>query len=331
MLQLTVAIPSYNSEKTIMHCIESCRNLKLNENEFEILVVDNCSTDNSLKIIEKLKNKFKNLKLIKNDKNIGRIQNWNKCLEYASGKYLIFLFTNDEIYEKNNIAKILHIFDKNEEISIAISPRIIKEGKKETIRMQFSSVLLICPSTLLIKKLIERSSFPIGLLSIVFRVEDIRKRGTIFPPDLSANADQVFSIMQASCRKFILFNTEPQIIWNATSKRFHFQTNIKDTLKGHVQAHKLISEQVNYKTNGKYLFTHYFLKFLFYLKNDRASLKEFFSFVLTYMKNNFSSFGIDPLFVKAMMKKLIHPSEFFHELFLKEIIISCDPKPIDSI
>lgn len=77
MLQLTVAIPSYNSEKTIMHCIESCRNLKLNENEFEILVVDNCSTDNSLKIIEKLKNKFKNLKLIKNDKNIGRIQNWN--------------------------------------------------------------------------------------------------------------------------------------------------------------------------------------------------------------------------------------------------------------
>ena len=49
------------------------------------------------------------------------------------------------------------------------------------------------------------------------------------------------------------------------------------------------------------------------------------------MKNNPSSFGVDPLFVNAAMKKLIYPSEFFHELFLKEIITSCNAKPMESI
>jgi glycosyltransferase involved in cell wall biosynthesis len=50
--------------------IKSCKNLDLNENELEILVVDNCSTDNSVEVIKELQKTIKNLKLVENETNV---------------------------------------------------------------------------------------------------------------------------------------------------------------------------------------------------------------------------------------------------------------------
>ncbi|MDR2411806.1 MAG: glycosyltransferase [Candidatus Peribacteria bacterium] len=52
-------------EKTIL----SCLNVDLNEDEFEILVVDNCSIDNTVKVVKVLQKKIKNLRLVINYKN----------------------------------------------------------------------------------------------------------------------------------------------------------------------------------------------------------------------------------------------------------------------
>ena len=67
MTRLTIAIPNYNGGKNLLRAIESCQRISLPLNEFEILVVDNCSTDNSMTITDELKNKFSNLKFKKNN------------------------------------------------------------------------------------------------------------------------------------------------------------------------------------------------------------------------------------------------------------------------
>ncbi len=92
MLKLTIAIPNYNGGENLKRCIESCQTIQIPENDYEILIVDNKSTDNSIDIVNEMKKKFANIRLVQNEKNIGRIQNWNVSIEKAQSRYLIFLF-----------------------------------------------------------------------------------------------------------------------------------------------------------------------------------------------------------------------------------------------
>ena len=158
-----VAIPMYNAENEISETIQSCINQKTKP---DILIIDNCSSDNSYQIAKNFKDLNENIYLLKNDINVGRVNNWNKCLEifYKSHhKYIRFLFTGDT-YESNCIEKTEDIFEKHNDIailisayyfhrsnrSIAISKKNIPEGKydledmikKKLYPSRFSGTLL---------------------------------------------------------------------------------------------------------------------------------------------------------------------------------------------
>ena len=55
MKKLTIAIPNNNGGKNLERAIKSCQKIVMSSNDFEILVVDNCSTDDSIEIINTLK------------------------------------------------------------------------------------------------------------------------------------------------------------------------------------------------------------------------------------------------------------------------------------
>ena len=69
--KITIGLPCYNEEKNIEKSIKQCLNfIKKNQiSHFEILIIDNKSTDNTLKKIEKFQNN-KNIRVIKNKNNI---------------------------------------------------------------------------------------------------------------------------------------------------------------------------------------------------------------------------------------------------------------------
>ena len=95
-------------------------------------MVDNCSTDNSFEQVFSYASKNENLYILKNKINLGRIQNWNKCLDifYKSNhKYLRFLFTGDTLVS-NCIEKSEKIFEKNQDISILISSYFFQHSEK---------------------------------------------------------------------------------------------------------------------------------------------------------------------------------------------------------
>jgi glycosyltransferase involved in cell wall biosynthesis len=93
---VSVCIPLYNGAKYIAQCLQSILNQSYQN--FEIIVVDDCSMDNSLEIIQ---TQFKDarIKVFLNEKNLGLVGNWNKCIKYAKGEWIKFIFQDDYVSE----------------------------------------------------------------------------------------------------------------------------------------------------------------------------------------------------------------------------------------
>ena len=93
-----IMIPVFNGEKFIRRTIDSCLNQTL---QTEVWVVDNCSTDATQKIVKEYEEKSNFVKLIVNDKNYGRVGNWNRCLDLfmeSKYEYIKYVFSGDEIF-----------------------------------------------------------------------------------------------------------------------------------------------------------------------------------------------------------------------------------------
>ncbi len=91
--KISICIPTFNRcdllEKTLKSAIFQTRK------PYEIIVVDNHSTDNTKEVVEKYK-KYK-IKYYRNRKNLGIVGNWNKCIDYSTGNYISILHSDDLI------------------------------------------------------------------------------------------------------------------------------------------------------------------------------------------------------------------------------------------
>lgn len=89
---ISVIIPTYNREKTIEYCIKSIINQTLKP--FEIIIVDDCSDDKTIEIVEKMN--INNLKIIKLEKNSGAQVARNTGVLESTGKWIAFQDSDDE-------------------------------------------------------------------------------------------------------------------------------------------------------------------------------------------------------------------------------------------
>lgn len=89
---LTIAIPVYNGERSIKRCIESALNQDYKE-EYEVLVVNNASTDNTLNIISSINDS--RIRVVNNPTTISMWKNHNKCFEEAKGDYVFIIHADD--------------------------------------------------------------------------------------------------------------------------------------------------------------------------------------------------------------------------------------------
>ena len=107
---LSVIIPVYNEEKTIIQVLNKVFSLNLT---LEIIVVDDGSTDKSLERVQRKKaeEKIKNLKIIKLNKNYGKGYAVKKGLEYASGDMIIIQDADLE-YNPNEYQKLIKCMSK---------------------------------------------------------------------------------------------------------------------------------------------------------------------------------------------------------------------------
>ena len=102
--KIIVVIPCYNSEKYIKHTIRSVQNQ--NMKNFEIIVINDNSKDNSLNIIESLQKEDKRIKILNNNKNMGTLYSRSIGALNSKGEYIFPLdnddmFSSEDIFEKN--------------------------------------------------------------------------------------------------------------------------------------------------------------------------------------------------------------------------------------
>ena len=92
-IKVTVVITLFNNAKSIKIAIRSIQNQKMPD--FEIITVEDCSTDNSLQILEELKNEDERIKIIKNKKNKGALYSKSIGALKAKGEYIVALDSDD--------------------------------------------------------------------------------------------------------------------------------------------------------------------------------------------------------------------------------------------
>lgn len=98
-LMLSVVVPIYNVEPYLAQCLQSIANQTLNSNSFEVIMVDDKSTDASAEIAEEFTKKYSNFKLIKLDKNTpgGAGIPSNIGINASNGRYIGFVDSDDYI------------------------------------------------------------------------------------------------------------------------------------------------------------------------------------------------------------------------------------------
>ena len=326
MKKLTVAIPTFNGGQNLERAIKSCEKIQILPDDYEILVIDNCSTDNSISNINKLKKEFQNLRLVENQKNVGRIQNWNVSIDNAQGKFLIFLFSNDTINEENNIHECIETLDNDESISIGFASLLKKEIEQSFLKKSFATNMIKCKSRCFTEECLNRGLLPFGpIQSIIYRVQDINKDHNRFHEEMPINADEIFTYREAIKRKKILFTPKPQITWDLTQGRFHGKMKIEDEFKEHSETIKIISEVLGIKVNLGLVATYRAINLLKFttsnLKSDgkKVATKN----LLSKMKQSRTFFNTDKILFKTFLNKIKNSGKDADDILYGLIISDC--------
>ena len=97
---ITIGIATFNSFKTVERSIYSA--LSQDWKPIEIIIVDDCSTDNTFNLLKILEEKHEEIRVLKNSHNLGIGFVRNKIIEEAKGEFLAF-FDDDDISKKNRL------------------------------------------------------------------------------------------------------------------------------------------------------------------------------------------------------------------------------------
>ena len=110
-MKLSIVIPVYNSSKYLDDCLNSLLTQNMSLEDYEIICVNDGSTDNSLSILNNYAIASENIKVI-NQENKGHSAARNTGLNAAVGKYIWFV-DSDDFVEENSISEIVNCMDKN--------------------------------------------------------------------------------------------------------------------------------------------------------------------------------------------------------------------------
>ncbi len=114
----SIVVANFNGKDVIGHCLRSLKDL--NYPNFEVIVVDDCSTDNS---VEKIERNFPDVKLVKLPENVGLAGANNEGYRLAKGEIVVFDLNNDEIVDKDWLTELARVLVSSSKIGITCGKR----------------------------------------------------------------------------------------------------------------------------------------------------------------------------------------------------------------
>ncbi len=128
-MEVSIILTNYNYSKFLKASVESCLGQDFDKKKFEVIFVDDCSTDNSIFLAEKYLS-HKNFKILRNKKNLGVAESSNKAILKARGKYVVRVDADDLISQ--DFIKLLFAYLKNNKnlFCVACDYQYFKSKKK---------------------------------------------------------------------------------------------------------------------------------------------------------------------------------------------------------
>ena len=121
--KLSVCVPTYNRADYLSQALRALSSQTFTE--FELLVVDNCSTDGTAALVESFGDQ--RIRFHRNERNVGSRENWNRCLDLASGEY-IAICHDDDLYEPDFLRRGVGLLDANPGVAfVHTAVRVVDE------------------------------------------------------------------------------------------------------------------------------------------------------------------------------------------------------------
>ncbi|NDI77672.1 MULTISPECIES: glycosyltransferase family 2 protein [Psychrilyobacter] len=180
-MKVSIVVPIYNAEKYLEKCIGSIINQSFKD--FELILVNDGSTDNSLNVCNKYKNKDSRIRVIDKE-NEGSILTRRRGVNLAKGKYLMFCDSDDYV-EKESLKKLVDEAEKHD-LDIVIGNTckfidrfsIIKRSSKNNIYFKENKIIVGDKiRTDIASAYLHGHPFPASLVGKLYRSELIKKSG----------------------------------------------------------------------------------------------------------------------------------------------------------
>ena len=199
----SIIMPAYNVQDYIEDCVASCENQDIDEDKFELIIINDGSKDATLEKINTLQSKYSNIKLL-NQNNQGQSVARNEGIKSATGKYLWFVDSDDRV-SLNCLGRIFQIMeDENLDVFNIVS-KVESKFLEE----------IYCDTDLSCKPVISGETYLLNYIPIiaapwgyVFKRQFWQESGFSFIPGIYYEDSQLIPIVLSKCRRITSFTND---------------------------------------------------------------------------------------------------------------------------
>lgn len=121
--KVSIIIPNYNGQNFLGDCIDSIHQIDFERKNYEIIVVDNASSDTSCEFILSV---YPDVILIPAERNLGFAGGCNLGIKNSSGEYIVLL-NNDTVVDPNWLKELVTVADNDQDVAIVGSKLLFKQ------------------------------------------------------------------------------------------------------------------------------------------------------------------------------------------------------------
>jgi len=184
---VSILVPVYNREDLVGLCLRSA--LAQTCTDFEIVVVDNASTDGTLAVCHGLAAQDPRIRVFRNDTNLGPVRNWLRCIAEARGVYGKILFS-DDLMAPDYLEKTIPFLEREDVGFVFTSAVVGPEPFQGAIMYQFTGRTGVFDSRRFISMALFNGDLPVSPGGALFRLRDLRDNLLV---DIPSPVDRDFS------------------------------------------------------------------------------------------------------------------------------------------
>lgn len=247
---VSILIPVYNREGLVAECI--CSALGQTYSQFEVVIVDNASTDNTWSICQDFAARDPRVRIFRNDSNLGPVRNWRRCLEEARGTYGKILFSDDLMAPGFLEQAVTWLQD--EEVGFVFSSIEIGERPGTgDVPYRWRRTSGRWPSMTFIRESLLGGKVPVSPGAALFRLADLRKNLLLEIPTAEvidftrygAGPDVLLYLMTAATYPMIAYLSDPLTFFRSHADSITVRENNSMISSHYFQAKLWFASQIS--------------------------------------------------------------------------------------